>query len=201
MITPLDGSNNTGEMRAIIELFDYILHHSHLPHGSSVEIYIDSSYVIRSLSGDQIPSTHHHVVELAQQYYTALRTVFYVELVKVPSHVGIPGNALADSLTKRGVLSYGTLGRFPTRTPLNPPLLGYNFDIWLSKTPEEQSDFPCSLLLSNKHLIPTLPVSAKKPWISSSTLDLISEFQDCTDLTVPELKSLRKRMKKICLSG
>ena len=47
-----------------------------------------------------------------------------------------------------------------------------------------------------KHLLPTLPVSAKKPWISSFTLDLITQFQDCTDLTVPEIKSLRKRIKK-----
>ena len=196
VITPVDGSNNTGEMQTIIELFDYILHYSHLPHGSSVKIFIDSTYVIRSLNGDQIPSTHHQLVELAQQYYTALRTVFYVELLKVPSHVGIPGNEFADSLAKRGVSAYGTLGRFSSRTPLNPPTLGYNSDIWLSKSPQEQSDFLCSLLLSNEHLMPTLPVSAKKPWISSTTLDLISQFQDCTDLSVPEVKSLRKRIKK-----
>ena len=105
VITPVDGSNNTREMRAIIELFDYILHYFHLPHGSSVKIFIDSTYVIRSLNGDQIPSAHHQLVELAQQYYTALRTVHYVDLLKVPSHVGIPGNELADSLARRGVSS------------------------------------------------------------------------------------------------
>ena len=58
VLTPVDGSNNTGEMRAVIELFDYILHYSHLPHGSFVKIFIDSTYVIRSLNGDQIPSTY-----------------------------------------------------------------------------------------------------------------------------------------------
>ena len=195
VLMPVDGSNTTGEMRAIIELLDYILHFSLLPHGSSVKICIDSSYVIRSLQGDQLPTTHHQLVELAQQYYTALRTVYYVELVKVPSHIGIPGNELADSSAKRGVSSFGSLGHFSIRAPLDPPLLGYNSDFWLAKTPQEQSDFICSLLLSNKHLIPTLPVSAKKPWITSTTLDLISKFQDCTDLTVPEIKSLRKRIK------
>ena len=56
-LVPLDGSNNTGEMRAIIELFDFILYYSHLPHGSTIEVFIDSTYVIRSLQGDQLPST------------------------------------------------------------------------------------------------------------------------------------------------
>ena len=83
IINPVDSSNNTGEMRAIIELFDNILYYSDLPHGSTVIIHIDSTYVIRSLRGDQIPSAHHQLVELAQQYYTALRTIYYVELVKV----------------------------------------------------------------------------------------------------------------------
>ena len=196
VINPVDGSNNTGEMRAIIELFDYLRYYSDLPHGSTVVTHIDSTYVIRSLRGDQLPSTHHQLVELAQQYYTALRAIYHAELVKVPSHVGVPGNELADSLAKRGVTSFGRIGPFSSRVPLNPPLLGYNSNIWLSKTPQEQPDFLCSLLLSKKHSLPTLPVSAKKPWISASTLDLITRFQDCTDLTIPEIKSLRKHIKK-----
>ena len=75
MFLPRPSPPITGEMRAIIELFDYFLYYSDLPHGSSVKIFIDSSYVIRSLSGDQIPSTHHQLVELVQQYSTALRTL------------------------------------------------------------------------------------------------------------------------------
>ena len=185
-------------MRAVIELFDYILYYSQLPHGSTVEIFIDSSYVLRSLTGDQLPSTHHQLVELALQYYTALRTVFKVVLHKVSSHIGIPGNELADQLAKQGVTSYGRLGRFSSvRTlPLSPPQLGYNSHIWNSKTPQEQSEFLRDLLLKHKHFIPTLPVSAKKPWISDSTLSLISSFQSASDLTTPELKAIRKRIKK-----
>ena len=197
-LVPLDGSNNTGEMRAIIELFDYILYYSSLPHGSTVDIFIDSTYVIRSLQGDQLPSTHHQLVDLALQYYTALRTVFKVVLHKVPSHVGIPANELADSLAKRGVNNYGSLGRFsPPRTrPLSPPQLGYNSDIWNSKTPQEQSEFLRELPLKHRHLVPSLLVSAKKPWISETTLSLISTFQSVSDLTTPEFKAIRKRIKK-----
>ena len=197
-IVPLDGSNNTGEMRAIIELFDFILYYSHLPPGSTIEVFIDSTYVIRTLQGDQLPSTHHQLVEFSLQYFTALRTCYKVNLHKVSSHIGIPGNEFADSLAKRGVNSFGQLGRFsPPRTqPLIPPQIGYNSHIWNSKTPEEQSEFLKQLINKHKHLIPTLPVSPKKPWISDSTLALIDSFQSVTDLTVPELKAIRKRIKK-----
>ena len=103
VIVPLDCSNNTGEMRAITELFDYILYYSLLPSGSEIRVFIDSEYVIRSLLGDQLLSTHHQLVELAQQCVTALRTTHSMQLVKVSSHIGIAGNELADPLSKTGV--------------------------------------------------------------------------------------------------
>ena len=39
VLLPLDGSNITEEMRAIIELVDYILYYSQLPPGSRVIVY------------------------------------------------------------------------------------------------------------------------------------------------------------------
>ena len=128
-LVPLYGSNNTGEMRAIIELLDYILFVSQLPVGSEVDIFMDSSYVIRSLQGDQFPSTHHQLVELAQQYYTALRAIHKVILHKVSSHIGIPGNELADSLAKRGDTTYGSRGRFSPPRP--SPFHRFNWGITL----------------------------------------------------------------------
>ena len=182
-------------MRAIIEVFDYILYFSQFPFGSEVDIFIDSSYVIRSLPGDQLPSTHHQQVEFAQQYHTALRAVHKVTLHKVSSHTGIPGNELADSLAKRGVTIYGSLGRFsPPRTLLlSPPQLGYNSDIRLSKSPQEQSDFLCFPILNHRSLIPTLPVSPKKLGFHK-TLSLITSLHSSTDLTILELKASRKRI-------
>ena len=164
-LVPLDGSNNSVEMRASIELFDYILFYSHIPLSAEIDIFIDSSYVIRSLQGDQLPCTHHQLVELAQEYFTALRSIHKVTLHKVSSHIGIPGSELADRLAKHGVTSYGTLGRFslPRALLLTPPQLGYNSDIWLSKFLREQSEFLSSLILKHNSLIPTLPVSPKKP--------------------------------------
>ena len=197
VIAPLDGSNNTGEMKAIIELYDYIFYYSHLPSGSGVRVFIDSQYVIRSLLGDQLPSTHHQLVELAQQYFTALRTIHSVHLVNVSSHIGIPGNELADALANRGVSAFGPLGRFSFAhtNSLSPPEIGYNSDRWLSRTPQ-QSEFLSSLVDKHRSGIPVLPVSPQKPWIPPSTLLRIADFQQATDLSFTEIKQCRKRIRK-----
>ena len=194
---PLDGSSNTGEIRAIIELFDYILYYSTLRLGSELRIFIVSQYVIRSLLGDQLPSTHHQLVELAQQYFIALRTIHLVYLIKVSSHIGIPGNDLADladALANRGVSTYGTLGRFsvPHTQPLSPPAVGYNSQSWLSKTPQKQSEFLTTLFEKHRSTIPILPVSPQKPWISPHTLLLITEFQQSLNLSPIEIKQCPK---------
>ena len=168
-------SNNTGELKALIELFDYLLYYANLPPRSDITIYTDSEYAMRLILGDSLPNTHHQLVTLAQQYYTALRTLHHVTLSKVAGHSGIIGNELADSLAKKGVKEYGSLGRFsgPRTAALSLPDIGYNTDQWLSLSPDEQNLRLLDMIRKHIPLIPTLPVSAKRPWISPSTLDRI----------------------------
>ena len=193
------GSNNTGELKALIELFDYLLYCANLPSRSDITIFTDSEYARRLILGDSLPNTHHQLVTLAQQYYTALRTIHYVTLSKVAGHSGVIGNELADSLAKKGVTEYGSLGRFsgPRTAALSPPDVGYNTDLRLSLSPDEQNLHLLELIRKHVPLIPTLPVSAKKPWISPSTLEYITSFQTRTDLTVDEVKQYRNKIKKL----
>ena len=158
------GSNNTGELRALIELVDYLLHYSQLPRGSHINIHTDSQYAMRLILGDSVPTTHHQLVALAQQYYTAIRTQYRVVLHKVEAHVGIYGNELADSLAKAGVTSFGNLGRFqgPRTRPLNPPDIGFNQDDWKALGIEEQSRIISELLKPHLPAIPKLQLSQKK---------------------------------------
>ena len=51
------GSKNTGELRAIIELLDYLLYYSGLDRGDSVVVYTDSQYVLSLLLGTSLPCT------------------------------------------------------------------------------------------------------------------------------------------------
>ena len=78
----LPGSNNTGELKALIELFDYLLYYSNFHKGDSVIIYTDSQYALSLLLGSSTPVAHHQLVVLAQQYYTALPIYYRVQLLK-----------------------------------------------------------------------------------------------------------------------
>ena len=48
----------------------------------------------------------------------------------------------------------------------------------------------------NFHLIPEIPLSAKKPWISDATLSLITSFQSQPFEDLSQLKAARKAIKK-----
>ena len=195
---PLPGSNNTGELKALIELFDYLLYYSQFAAGSSLTIYTDSSYARNLILGSSLPATHPQLVSLAQQYYAALRCMFHVQLLSVPAHEGIPGNEIADRLAKQGVYSRCSIGRFSyvPAASLSPPEVGFNVEEWTSKTIEEQDSKLTSILTDSLPLIPELPLSAKKPWISSSTLSLIDKFQKTRFDDISSLKIARKQIKK-----
>ena len=155
------GSNNTGELRVLIELFDYLLRYSRLPRGSHVNIHTDSQCAMRLILGDSVPATHHQLVSLAQQYYTAVRAQYRVNLYKVEAHVGIYGNELADSLAalaKAGITPFGVLGRFqgPRARPLNPPDIGFNQEDWKPLGVDEQSRIISELLKTHLPNIPKL---------------------------------------------
>ena len=119
---------------------------------------------MRLILGDSLPNTHHQLVTLSQQYFTALRTLHHVTLSKVAGHSGVIGNELADSLAKKGVHEHGSLGRFsgPRTAALSPPDIGYNTDRWLSLSPDEQNLRLLELLRKHTPLIPTLPCFAQK---------------------------------------
>ena len=143
--------------------FDYLIYHSPFQAGDELTIYTDSQYALSLLLGSSIPTTHHQ----AQQYYTALRCCYRNRILNVPSHEGIPGNELADSLAKRGVTSFGTLVAF-THLPLPPS--GLQTEVLINSMgclspPPSRMKFLLSKIKETTPLIPILP-SAKKPWIS-----------------------------------
>ena len=66
IVHPLPGSNNTGELKAILELFDLLLYYPPFPDVDQLTIYTDSQYVLSILQGDALPVTHHkNIIQLS----------------------------------------------------------------------------------------------------------------------------------------
>ena len=191
-------SNNTAELQALVELFDYLYHYASLPVGQMIHVYTDSQYAMNILLGDSIPSTHFTIVARMQKYWFAIRNRFHITIEKVPSHVGIPGNELADQMARAGNHSIGSLGRF-SRVPshsLQPPEAHLDLTNWESMTLNDQNAFFRRTIDEAKKLIPVLPLQPRKAWISRGTLDLITTLRDSTGLTPEEVKAFRKCIKK-----
>ena len=151
-------SNNTAELQALVELFDYLYHYASLPAGQMIHVYTDSQYAMNILLGDSIPSTHFTIVARMQKYWFAIRNKFHVTIEKVPSHVGIPGNELADQMARAGNHSIGSLGRF-SRVPsksLQPPEAHLDLTNWESMTLNDQNAFFRRTIDEAKKLIPVL---------------------------------------------
>ena len=90
------------------------------------------------------------------------------------------------------------MGRFSTATSasLRPPEIGFNESNWTLLPVTSPDDFLLSHIKDNFHLIPELPLAAKKPWLSERTLRLISRFQNTTFTDCAPLKAARKAIKQ-----
>ena len=136
-------SNNTAELQALVELFDYLLYCASLPDGQTIHVYTDSQYAMNILLGDSFPATHYKIVARLQKCWLAIRGKFHISIEKVPSHVGVPGNEMADTMARAGNHSFGSVGRF-SQVPaesLRPPASNLDLTSWESMSLNDQNAF------------------------------------------------------------
>ena len=190
-------SNNTAELQALLELFDYLLYYAMLPIGQTIHVYTDSQYAADILHGDSLPATHLRLVSNLQKYWVAMRVTYNVSVNKVPGHAGVAGNEYADRVAMTGVYSCGKTGRF-AQTPtgsLQPPAFNLDMSRWEAMSVNEQNLFLRDVIERARKLVPLLPLSPHKPWISRETLNLVADLRDSTRLSPAQVKEARKQIK------
>ena len=166
---------------APLEAIAFMLLQPPLPH--HVIFHFDSQYVIDLLLGLSLPSTNSGLAILLLDYYHYLSSLSCVELRKVKSHTGIPGNDRADLNATKGLSSCTSIGRFATFPPLDLPS-----QTWIHL--QQRLTLSKSFKLS---LPPPKPPLARKPYISSATISLISQLPHTTST---ELKPRRNKTKE-----
>ena len=112
------GSNNTGELTALIEAMLYLLHDT--VKASCITLYHDSKWAAQMVRGQARPKRHATMVHHARKIYSQLQEKSDVRWEWVKGHSGVAGNARADALAEQGKNSTRSEG---LRYAQKPPLL------------------------------------------------------------------------------
>ena len=108
------GSNNTGEVTAIIEALEYAHTHDH----TAVTVYSDSEWAINVIKGRWRAKANRNLVHHAQKLVT--QTGLKVHLHWVKSHQGTEGSEMADRLAHRGKTNQARQGDHSAVVPILP---------------------------------------------------------------------------------
>ena len=179
------GSNNTGEITAIIEALLFALEHEY----THVTILSDSQWAINMITGKWRPKTNKDLVFLAQKL--AFKSGLATTLHWVKGHAGQAGNERADQLAAQGrdTLTY-TAGRtvpLPGQVPAStPPSQEQAFD-----------NFTSQLTSAAKQLFPLRDRTVRKPWISEPTLRALAAARAASAADSTDWKSLRNMAKRL----
>ena len=177
------GSNNTGELTAIIEALLYCAETDH----TSVQIVSDSQWAINVITGRWRSKAHKPMVQRAQHLYR--KSGLKVNFKWTKAHVGTEGNEKADRLAEQGKRSETTTGG---RTqPVLP----------LATTPHQAPQVSATQAVqamahAAKEHIPLATQVPRTPWITRETLQLLDQARKAEAAQSDDAKTLRNKAKR-----
>ena len=191
--TPI-GSNNSGELQAVIEALDFIIRHPSKFTNLPIDIHTDSLLVYKIAHDLVTSSCHHELVAHLRQLLSLVSFRFDLSVLKIAGHSGHEGNERADALAARGVHSSSNIGRH--HPPARQLLSQANLPI-LSGSLEQQSYLLLNTVLeASSQLTPADAVVYKKEYLSIATKSLIEDINNTSTLDTERLTKLRKAVKR-----
>ena len=152
------GSNNTGEVTAILEAVLHAIDHSF----RRIVIHSDSTWAINCIKGKWRPKRHKALINYTR-YLLRLLPAHSLEWIK--AHAGHEGNERADALANRGktqAARQGTSSQYP-----DP-------DHTASALNSVSTSFDQALQCAAKEVFDAKKLSARRPWISEATLEKLA---------------------------
>ena len=175
------GSNNTGELTAILEAILYAISEN----WSGVTIRTDSQWSINVLKG--IWKVRHHKVLVNYIKSLIKATPLKVTLSWIKGHSGIEGNERADRLAEEGKASLGRFGA--SALPIETTTPGI--------TIKEGSNLTRSLTEACKQTYVQREAVPRRPWITQDTLVGLSEARQAESRQDHSAKQLRNKAKRL----
>lgn len=196
------GSNNTGELSAVIEALDYLLRFQPPPL-VRISLYIDLQYAVDTMMGICTPSQNLDLAVLIQLHYSMVLNRYDISIHTTESHTGIVGNERADQNANTGVTSSSfLLGRFQTM----PPESLQNSYITVSsyfgdpaQTPSQNYTYIVDTLKNISSTSLQISKISKKKYISAATVAKSQELKAlkfATHITRTQYIRLNKDLKK-----
>ena len=171
------GSNNTGELTAILEAALYAHERSY----RQVIIHSDSQWAINVLKGRWKAKKHKAMVNYIRE---VLRSIGQLHLQWVKAHVGQEGNERADKLANQGrqsAFAQGTTAPYPDHSA-------------------SRSDNPDTLeermFAAAKLVFPTQKLAPRKPWITENTLNKLAQARAASANGEDNAKTLLYQAKR-----
>ena len=130
-------------------------------------------------------------------YFHHLTSITKVSLEKVKAHTGDPGNERADKNAAKGVHSRTNSGRFAQFPCSPPPPLPIPQALERFRgldTAAQSANLVTAISKAVKDSIPASPPEQRKPYLSSSTLELVRQAQSTNDCE--NRKPLHQKIKR-----
>ena len=193
----IPGSNNTGELQALLECLDFLLRRKSWVATCPMTVYTDSQFVYDIFHENSNPVQHSDLIAIIHGLLFRLLKLTRVALVKVISHTGNEGNERADRLAKQGVHSKVSVGRHlpPRRDPL-PPLVSTEWPRTIKDIDDQARVLSESIRIASKTLTIEAPETYKKEYLSTTTKALIARVEATPNEDVFTLKKLRKAVRR-----
>ena len=178
------GSNNTGEISAIIEALLFALHEGY----TSVTIRSDSRWAINVIMGKWRAKHHKEMVKLARALTKDPQCK--VTLAWIKAHAGHYGNERADELANKGRVSEsrtGTQANIP-ELQCEPPPPANTTEQWQAALKE-----------ASKQTFTTKTTTRARPWITEATLQALAAARVAEaegDTAAKQLRNQAKRLAK-----
>ena len=181
------GSNNTGELSAIIEALLYAVEHEY----SMVHVNSDSQWAINVITGKWRAKVNKDLVKLAQ--HLSKKCGMTVEYQWVKAHVGLEGNEVADRLAEAGKKRWEAEGG----RNIPPPRVG-------TSTQDPQTTpqtYVTTLKAAAFAAFPPMERRHNKPWLTDNTLRSLAEARAALANNEEDWKTKRNQAKRLARRG
>ena len=165
------GSNNTGELSAIMEVLLLLAHPDNTY--TSATINYDSKWAASMVKGTARPKRNKQMVNLARLLLQRVRDKVQIEWKWVKGHTGDSGNEIADELADQGKTSLeGHGGRYEQEPPLLlRDIMAENASLDYSSTVNQKyKRFLDATKYAEAITFKPQQYAPRRPWISNDTL-------------------------------